>query len=103
VRENASPDLERIFAALVKNWRREIGGTSSSEKIVLSPSYQRIIGLGRAALPLILRDLERRPNHWSWALRAITGENPVPAEAAGDLEAAANAWLEWGRRNNVRW
>jgi hypothetical protein len=49
------------------------------------------------AVPLILAELRRETDHWFWALEAITGENPVPNEVAGDVEATAAAWLRWGR------
>jgi hypothetical protein len=29
---------------------------------------------------LILQDLKQQPDHWSWALRSITGENPVDGQ-----------------------
>ena len=51
----------------------------------MSPSYQRIIGLGSAVVPLLLRELERQPDHWFWALKAITGADPVPAASRGKL------------------
>ena len=59
--------------------------------------YQRTIGLGSMAVPLILAELRRETDHWFWALEAITGENPVPVDAAGNVHAAAEAWLRWGR------
>ncbi len=65
----------------------------------MHPAYQRIIGLGPAVIPLILADLARQPDHWFWALRALTGEDPVPAEARGRVKAMADAWLQWGREN----
>jgi hypothetical protein len=44
-------------------------------------AYYKIIGMGMAAVPFILKDLEQNePNHWLWALHAITEENPVPAD-----------------------
>jgi hypothetical protein len=59
----------------------------------MHPAYQQIIGLGPAGVPLLLRELEREPDHWFWALRAITGEDPVPEEARGRLREMAAAWL----------
>jgi len=64
----------------------------------MHPAYQRIIGMGRSALPLIFDELSQRPGPWSWALRAITGEDPVPLEQAGSAKAAREAWLGWARR-----
>ena len=52
-------------------------------------SYQKIIGMGPAVVPLILSELETEPDHWFWALEAITDENPVSESDAGDVEASA--------------
>ena len=46
-------------------------------------------------------ELEREPDHWFWALEAITGESPVPESDAGDIEASALAWVEWGREKGL--
>ena len=60
------------FQALVSEWRREVAWTSSSSEMAMHPAYQQIIGMGRVAVPLLLRELEQHPDHWFWALRAIT-------------------------------
>ena len=90
-------ELEHIFAALAEQWRVETAILSSIEMIAMHPAYQRIIGMGSEALPLILSELSREPDHWFWALSAITGENPVSAEDAGDLARMTKAWLQLGR------
>jgi hypothetical protein len=89
------------FSALASIWRAETAFSSSSHELVLHWAYQRIIALGPAAIAPILRELQQSPDHWGWALRAITGENPVPADAAGDVGAAALAWIQWGRERGV--
>ena len=66
-------------------------------QIAMHPAYQRIIGMGSEVLPLILRRLSRKPDHWFWALEAITGENPVPESSQGRLGEMAEAWLDWAR------
>jgi hypothetical protein len=86
------------FRTLAARWVKETTTSSSSfQDIVINSAYQGIIGLGPQAVPLILEELQRAPDHWGWALEAITGENPVPPEAAGDVDAIARAWLRWGR------
>jgi hypothetical protein len=65
--------------------------------MVMHPAYQQIIGMGERVVPVLLRELERRPNHWFWALKAITRQDPVPDEARGDFDAMVGAWLRWGR------
>lgn len=67
----------------------------------MCPSYQRIVAMGARAVPLILSEMEREgdePDQWFWALHAITGADPVPFDARGDVVQMAEAWLEWGRR-----
>ena len=61
-------------------------------------TYQAIIGMGETALPFILDEMRQRDGHWFWALRAITGENPVPPEHRGNVEAMTQDWLQWARQ-----
>ncbi len=89
------------FAELAATWREERGYSSSLTDLVLSPSYQRVIALGRPVVPYILSELAARPDHWFWALATITGVNPIPDEAAGDLGAMTQAWLRWGDREGL--
>ena len=69
----------------------------------MCPSYQRIIGLGPAVVPLLLRELERAPDHWFWALKAITGADPVPPAARGGIREKVRLWIEWGRQQGYQW
>jgi len=87
--------LQQEFEALAEQWRDETMMLSSPTKTAMHPSYQRIIGMGQPVVPLILQELERRPDHWFWALHAITGEDP--ARSTDDFGVAADAWLNWGR------
>ncbi len=93
-----------LFAHLVVQWYKERGATSSLSEMILCPAYQRIIGMGEAAVPLILtqmREEKDNPDHWSAALEAITGANPVPEEICGDTVRIAEAWFVWAEENNV--
>lgn len=65
--------VSQRFAALAERWRTETAVLSSISQIAMHPAYQEIIGLGRVAAPLILREMQRQSGHWFWALRAITG------------------------------
>ncbi len=86
---------EALFTELATRWRREVAATSSISKVYFHPAYQQIIGLGPDVLPLIFRELRKKPELWFWALGAITGENPAPKDAVGDVERQAEAWLKW--------
>lgn len=90
------------FHQLANEWKRERGAQSTVAALAALPSYQKIIGMGKDAIPLILSELKSEganPDHWFWALAAISDENPVPAESRGNLLAMANAWLGWGQEN----
>src|SRR5580704_3712676 len=89
--------IEPLFLALVRSWREERGPSSSTTDLAMCPSYQRIIGLAPAAVPLLLREVERHPDHWFWALKAITGAGPVPEASRGKVREMARYWLDWGR------
>jgi hypothetical protein len=86
--------LEVLFEDLADGWEIETAFESVVTRQAMHPAYQRIIGLGRPAVPLILRRLQREPRQWFWALSAITGEDP--AEGTTSPGAAAEAWLRWG-------
>ena len=87
------------FRLLAERWRSETRFLSSTTDLAMHPAYQRIIGLGPAVIPLILADLAKEPDHWFWALRALTGEDPVSPNDRGNLAAMSEAWLKWGREN----
>ncbi len=95
----ATTDIEADFQRLATEWKQETAHLSSPEMIAAHRAYQEIIGMGKNAIPFILRDLEDSPSQWFWALRSIVGESPVRPEDRGDVDAMAAAWLEWGRRN----
>jgi hypothetical protein len=97
--------LEANFLQLTELWRQETGMLSVVSKMVMHPAYQRIIGMGQPVVPLILRELEREPDHWFWALQAITGESSISLapEQQGNLGAMAAAWLLWGKNHGYRW
>jgi hypothetical protein len=98
VRQRVVESPQHAFSALAEEWRRETAPLSSVTEIVLHPAYQRIIGMGPAVLPCILADLVRQPDHWFWALWAITGENPVAEDDSGNLLRMRAAWLRLGQQ-----
>ena len=89
--------IETLFRELAEKWRKETSLTSSVQDMVINQHYQRIIGLGSQAVPLILRELQRSPDHWFWALAAITGENPIVESDEGNLKKMTEAWLKLGK------
>jgi len=97
--EAESPPLTERFEALAEAWKSTKGPSSTIADRALHPAYQQIIGLGPGAVPLLLRELEREPDHWFWALKSITGIDPVPESDRGNVAAMTNAWLKWGREH----
>ncbi len=91
--------VERRFHKLAKAWKSETELFSKVTKKILHPAYQKIIGMGEPAIPLILKDLsENGPDDWFWALTAISDANPITEEIAGNMRAMTEAWLRWGEK-----
>lgn len=95
----AESELQREFDRLASQWIEETKFLSSVNDIILHPSYMRIIGMGQQVLPLILRRLAQRTEFWFWALKFITGADPVTEDIRGNVQAIRQAWLDWGREN----
>lgn len=99
-------DRRARFNQLVKEWLVQRGAKASMTQAAMCPAYQTIIGMGGDAVPLLLKRLESEgddPDHWFWALKAITGNDPVPETDRGNLQQMATAWLNWGRQNGYGW
>lgn len=90
-----SVELETLLEALAAQWLAETQFVSSAHVLFLNSSYQRIIGLGKQVLPLLLRKLDEQPANWFWALECITREDPAPTNAS--FNDRSQAWLTWGR------
>jgi hypothetical protein len=91
--------LTQLFREHADRWKTDTGHMSSITRAIAHPSYLRIIGMGKKAIPLLLKELRERPDHWLVALNAITGEDPAP-EGANFTEAVA-AWVKWGEAKNL--
>lgn len=94
------------FKALVRQWKKERGATSAITESVLCPAYQAIIGMGPVAVPFLLAQLRSEgndPDQWFWALRAITGADPVPENDRGNFAAMADAWFAWASHAGYAW
>ena len=103
VPESDGTRLEEQFQELVRRWKAERGPTSSVVKMAAIPSYRQIVNMGRNAVPLLLAELERQPDHWFLALYEITGADPVPKESRGRINEMAAAWVKWGKESGFVW
>lgn len=92
---------EKLFNNLAINWKKETAGYSTMYHKAINNNYLGIIGMGYDAVPFILNDLEKAPEHWFIALKAITKENPVAKEDIGDMRRMRAAWIEWGKRKHI--
>ena len=88
--------IHERFCELRDDWKSKTRHLSNTAQMSLVFSYQKIIGIGPAVVPLILSELQKKPDLWFWALEAITDENPVSESDAGDIEASARVWVQWG-------
>ena len=95
--------LEERFLELAAQWRTDTRFLSSMTQMALHPAYQQILGMGPQVVPLLLRELDRNPDHWFWALTAITGADPIKPEDRGHLRKMSEAWLQWGREHGFAW
>ena len=100
---NNPPHLNAEFARLSAQWYRTRPRGVDVANMVLHPSYQQIIALGRRAVPLILRELDKVPSHWFWALHRITGSDPVSSNDQGNLASMSAAWIKWGKQHGYYW
>lgn len=94
----ASEGLRRRFHQLAGEWKQATLLISSGTEMLLHPAYQQIIGMGRDAVPLLVAELRRDPDHWFWALKSITGEEPVAEADRGNLARMTEAWLKWAEQ-----
>jgi hypothetical protein len=99
----ADAQAQADFARLAAEWDRETAHHSSLARIVRHPAYQQIIAMGEAAIPPILRDLQRTHRPWGPALRAVTHANPVASRDAGKASKIAEAWLAWAEEKGYVW
>ena len=93
-----APDQE-TFEQLADEWERDRPHGADVEQMTKHPAYQRIIAMGKPAVPWLLQQLAEKPDHWFVALNTITGARPVPPESRGHIKEMTQAWLDWGRQH----
>jgi len=101
VYKTTTDPLYEKFKRLLNEWQEESMLMSSLTDMVMLPSYRAIIGMGPAAVRLILNEFKHNPDYLFSALEAITEINPVPPEDEGNLERMAHDWIEWGRKEGI--
>jgi hypothetical protein len=89
------------FNKLVDRCKKETEFVSSMTEVAINSHYQRIIGIGPDCIPLLLEQLRNEgddPFPWFWALRVLSGVDPVPESDRGSFRLMSKAWLQWGCR-----
>lgn len=93
--------LKTKFEYLKNTWKQETRFNSDIKSIINHPAYQEIIQLGPAIIPFILEELQNKPDHWFYALTALTGAHPIKAENRGKIGAMAQDWLDWAENKGL--
>jgi hypothetical protein len=91
------------FRRLAAAWQQAVAYHSSTTVRTNHPAYREIIGLGPEVVPLLLQDLAANHTHWFAALREITGADPIPESAAGNIPQMVESWLRWAKDHGYRW
>src|SRR5688572_18008802 len=87
-----SDSTEERFRLLAAAWEADTLYLSDAHRIIEHPAFQEIIRMGDAVVPLLLRELEKKPSHWVWALSRITGAHPVAQAEGGNIRKMTDAW-----------
>lgn len=93
-----SIEIQADFDRLAATLKSETAHLSSAAMITGHQAFPEIVGMGKEAIPLILRDLRQAPTLWFLALRSIARESPIRPEDRGNVEKMTAAWLDWGQR-----
>lgn len=98
-REEGAEEIRSRFTLWANVWRNETRNISNVREVIGHYAYRRIIEMGPAVVPYVLRELERFPDLWFYALRKLTNANPVRQEYAGNVRKMREAWLTWAKKN----
>jgi|SRR5579872_2705493 len=88
------------FQELTSKWHEETDHLSAPTDIAMNFNYQQIIGKGDRFLPFIFDELRTNGGNWYWALRAITGVDPVAPADRGSVAKMKQAWLKWWEQHS---
>lgn len=92
------PASDETFQSLVHEWNSATMFKSNPVEIVGHPAFRRIVGMGKDAIPFILRDLKIKPSFLVYALDEITGESPLSPTGKRKVTEMTKAWIAWGEQ-----
>ena len=87
-------EFASVFKWLHETWKKEVRLFSSASEITEHPAYLAMIGLGDRSIRYMLDDLRKSFDHWTNALRRLTGHR-LPPDVAPNAASIRKAWLDW--------
>jgi orotate phosphoribosyltransferase len=98
-----TPMSQEEFTRLVDAWYDNAPPSSDPRVLMAMPQFRRVAELGEAGLPLLLREIDRRPGLIVWAAPHMRPDDadPVPREDWGKIDRMCRSWVEWGKRTGV--
>ena len=99
IEDAIDPADRQRFTELADKWEYETVFLSRIDLAIKHPAHQKIVGMGEPAVPLILERMRKKGGHWFYALRDLTGANPIQPAERGNVRAMQEAWLKWGEAN----
>jgi hypothetical protein len=90
---------DSTVAELVDEWASATFNMSSTTQIKQHQGFARLVGLGRPAIPAIIRAYRNHAcSNLCLVLRDITGEDVVPEQDWGDSAKTRQHWIDWYER-----
>ena len=97
-----SKDYVDEFRELVRRWRLQTAASSSVMTMIEDPNFRQIVKMGRAAVPLVVKELKIHRDFLFMALSLILpNEIVIPESAKGKPQEMSDAWLRWAERNII--
>lgn len=90
---SATETSRERFDGLKAQWKQERFGMSRTREMAMLLPYQKIIGMGKDAIPFVIEELRSDPDWWFWALEALTDAPLPPDEINGDLALLTQYWI----------
>lgn len=86
-------------AELTADWKKETQFLSDVGRILKHKSYERLVRIGRRAVPFLFRQLEAEGDTlYAGAIRRILRDGPtIPNVEVGNSARVRDVWLAWGR------
>lgn len=101
----ADPDdaffTELKFLILAERVKEETKWYSFIAQKTQSPAYRKLLDMGEAIIPFVLKYLDLQPVIWFHTLHKLTGENPVAEANSGNIEQMKKDWLQWGKKRKL--